>query len=64
MKYPDNEKSESNLPHRLFTNMVWCLHNIVAHPVSEIFWWIGLRKASNWIHDATIPQHPPGTGRG
>ena len=42
----------------------WTLHNLVAHPLSEILYQIGLRDLSNQIHDKTIPEHPPGTGRG
>ena len=42
----------------------WSLHNLVAHPLSELMYLIGLEQASNWIHDATIPEHEPGLGRG
>ena len=42
----------------------WTLHNMVAHPLSEIIYLIGLREASNWLHDITIPEHDTGTGRG
>lgn len=42
----------------------WSLHNLVAHPLSEFMYLIGLEQASNWIHDATIPEHEPGQGRG
>ena len=42
----------------------WTLHNLVAHPLSELLYLVGLEKASNWIHDATIPTHEPRTGRG
>jgi hypothetical protein len=42
----------------------WSLHNFVAHPLSEIVHLIGFEKAANWIHDSTIPDHTPGTGRG
>jgi hypothetical protein len=43
----------------------WTLHNLVAHPVSEIVWLVGLgskraERLSNWIHDATVPGHGPG----
>lgn len=37
----------------------WTLHNIVAHPLSEILHLLGAKKASNWVHDVTIPS-PPG----
>ena len=42
----------------------WSFHNIVAHPASEIAWILGLRALSDWLHDASIPPHQPGTGRG
>jgi len=47
----------------------WSLHNLVAHPLSELVYLIGLgsppfERASNWIHDVTVPDHDPGTGRG
>jgi hypothetical protein len=42
----------------------WSLHNLVAHPLSEIVYLIGCENLSNTIHDATIPEHLPGTGRG
>lgn len=42
----------------------WTLHNTVGHPVSEVLHQIGLRKASDWVHDVTVPTHQEGTGRG
>ena len=47
----------------------WSLHNLIAHPISEIIYLIGLgtktaERFSNWIHDATVPEHKPGAGRG
>jgi hypothetical protein len=42
----------------------WALHNIVAHPLSELLYLVGLESAGNWLHDITIPAHEPGTGRG
>ncbi len=38
----------------------WTLHNMVAHPLSEIMHLCGLDKLSKWVHDATIPEHLPG----
>ena len=34
----------------------WTIHNIVAHPLSEILFQLGLEKASNAIHDCTTPS--------
>ena len=50
----------SRLPHRFR----WTIHNIVAHPVSEVLFQFGLSRAGDWVHDATIPTHEKGTGRG
>jgi len=36
----------------------WSIHNLVAHPLSEVAWLVGLRKLSNWIHDKSIPTQP------
>jgi len=49
----------------------WTIHNILCHPISELFWLI-LRpfseqwadKVSGMIHDSSIPCHKSGTGRG
>jgi hypothetical protein len=42
----------------------WTLHNVVVHPLSELLYQVGLESTGNWIHDATIPTHESGTGRG
>ena len=42
----------------------WSLHNLVAHPLSELVYLAGFEQISNWIHDVTIPAHETGTGRG
>ena len=42
----------------------WTLHNVVAHPLSELVYLIGFEQASNWIHDVTVPEHESGTERG
>ena len=33
----------------------WALHNLVAHPLCEVLWQVGLHRASFWLHDATLP---------
>ena len=40
----------------------WAVHNLIAHPISEVCHWIG--KFGDWLHDATVPEHEEGTGRG
>lgn len=38
------------------TRFLWSFHNLIAHPLSEIAWLVGLVKLSNWIHDASVPN--------
>lgn len=57
----------SRLPHmlsRLPDRLRWSLHNLVAHPLSEVLFQLGMREWSDKIHDLTVPEHEPGTGRG
>jgi len=49
---------------RLPSRFQWTLHNLVAHPLSEIVFQLGMETFSNAIHDITVPEHKPGTGRG
>lgn len=46
----------------------WPVHNLIAHPLSEIVYWVTGwlvgDRLSNWIHDVTVPKCPPGQGRG
>jgi len=42
----------------------WSVHNLVAHPVSEVAYLCGFENLSNKIHDYTVPDHEEGTGRG
>lgn len=42
----------------------WVLHNVVAHPLSELLFQFGLRRWSDCVHDQTVPAHQHGTGRG
>tara|TARA_A100001201_G_scaffold143736_1_gene147060 strand:+ start:2312 stop:2488 length:177 start_codon:yes stop_codon:yes gene_type:complete len=53
------------------TNAMWSVHNLIAHPLSEIFHLASyvcckqkFRNISNYIHDSTIPKHKVGEGRG
>ena len=34
----------------------YTVHNIVGHPLMEIFNLLGLKKAGSWIHDKTLPK--------
>jgi hypothetical protein len=42
----------------------WTIHNLIAHPLSELVHLVGFTELGNRIHDATIPTHERGTGRG
>lgn len=42
----------------------WTLHNMVAHPVSEVLFQLGFERAGNALHDTTVPIHERGAGRG
>lgn len=51
------------------TEIGWLIHNLIGHPLSEIFYWLGkiykpFNKLSNIIHDWTVPDHESGNGRG
>ena len=37
----------------------YTVHNLIAHPLSEIVFLIGFKRLSNWIHDITLPQDRP-----
>lgn len=59
-------------------SLVWAVHNVVGHPVSELLYWgsvllerVNLPRLAdasedlgNWVHDVTVPDHPKGEGRG
>ena len=42
----------------------WPVHNLIAHPLSEVVHLLGFTILSGRIHDATVPDHTPGEGRG
>ena len=42
----------------------WTLHNVIAHPLSELVYQLGWEDLSHRIHDRTVPVHEKGTGRG
>jgi len=51
--------------HRLarLGRFAWTAHNVFAHPLSEILHHLGMIRASNWVHDITIPLHEREEGR-
>jgi hypothetical protein len=34
----------------------FALHNLVGHPLMQIFIWLHLPTWADWIHDKTLPQ--------
>lgn len=34
----------------------WSLHNLVAHPLSELLYQVGLREWSDRVHDLTVTR--------
>lgn len=34
----------------------WAVHNIIGHPIMEIFFLLGLEKAGLWFHEQTLPE--------
>lgn len=63
--------SETKRPVRRFLQRLyrnWPVHNLIAHPLSEIVHWLAAwccgHRISGWIHDVTVPLHEKGTGRG
>jgi hypothetical protein len=49
---------------RLPARFQWTIHNVVAHPLSELLYQLGFEDWGNRIHDETAPYHESGTGRG
>jgi hypothetical protein len=44
---------------RFPTRFRWTLHNMIAHPLSEVAYQLGFYAASESIHDATLPKDEP-----
>jgi|688.fasta_scaffold1865459_2 hypothetical protein len=43
----------------------WTVHNLIAHPLSELVYQCGFEGLSNRIHDGTVPDEKSKTpGRG
>ena len=60
-----------NFINKLPESLKWVPHNMLAHPLSEIFYILSclygsvrFRKIGDHIHDITLPDHTPGEGRG
>ena len=49
------------MKNRFTANMMFFVHNVVAHPLAEITHWLGfiippLRVFGNWFHNITFPS--------
>jgi hypothetical protein len=40
---------------RLPERFQWTLHNVIAHPLSELLYQFGLVETAERVHDATMP---------
>lgn len=36
----------------------WAVHNLVGHPLMQIFSWLGMKDLAAKVHDATVPATP------
>ena len=45
-----------------FIRHAWALHNLVAHPLLQVFSWLKLTKLGMMIHDTTVPKPKPPAG--
>jgi hypothetical protein len=34
----------------------YTIHNIIGHPLMEIFYLLGMNQRAEWIHDITLPR--------
>ena len=34
----------------------WSIHNLLAHPASELAWLCGCKRLSDWLHHASLPN--------
>ncbi len=50
----DPQKSNLKMK-RMIQHFSYTTHNLIGHPISEILHIVGLRKASAWIHEFTLP---------
>ena len=56
---PDQIDLARRLVARLPERFRWTLHNLVAHPLSEVLYQVGLHRWSDIVHDCTVPAHKP-----
>jgi len=37
----------------------WAIHNLIGHPLMQLFSWLHLTRLAIWIHDHTVPEPMP-----
>ena len=59
----DGPRGKNPLPVRmhesLSSDLMWLAHNVIAHPLSELLYWLNGRKETELgrvIHDLTVPE--------
>lgn len=50
------EFSIKNTIDHLPNDLKWLPHNLIAHPLMEILFQIGLEHAGEYVHEITIPR--------
>lgn len=47
---------------RIYQN--WPVHNLIGHPLMQIFEWLGMSEIATRVHDETLPSNAAVSGRG
>ena len=43
---------------RSINEKFWCaVHNVIAHPIMEVLYWIGLEETGEALHNWTTPKN-------
>ena len=45
---------------RIYKN--WPMHNLIGHPLMQIFEWLGMPEIATRVHDETLPANAEITG--
>ena len=47
---------------RIYKN--WPVHNLIGHPLMQIFEWLGMPEIATRVHDETLPANAEVSGAG
>ena len=47
---------------RIYKN--WPMHNLIGHPLMQIFEWLGMPEIATRVHDETLPANTTSRRRG